>query len=58
MGKPVLTRGVFPEIQERHVQHDGSIQGREETRFLGPRALIHVHINAKCGLEGDESGLD
>jgi hypothetical protein len=28
-----------------------------EACFLGPRALIHVPIDAKCGLEGDESGI-
>lgn len=37
---------------------EGSTQGREEACFLGPRALIHVYIDAKSGLEGDESGLD
>lgn len=56
--KAVLERGIHPEIQERHVRQDGSTQKREEACFLGPRALIHVHIDAECGLGGDESGLD
>ncbi|KFY47581.1 hypothetical protein V496_10553 [Pseudogymnoascus sp. VKM F-4515 (FW-2607)] len=56
--KAVLARGIHPEIQERHVRHDGSTQERKEACFLGPRALIHAHIDVECRLEGDESGLD
>lgn len=29
--------------------------GREHVS--SDRSLIHVHIDAKCGLEGDESGM-
>lgn len=55
-GKSVLARGVYPEVQERHVRWEGAL-GCEEECFLGPRALIHAHIDAKSGLEGHESGM-